>query len=122
MRKVFAQEQRWTKLNCTTNEYVEQAWCGGLFRPEPNEEVISEFMQFKGINDENVARKYFNKSCCECGKNVRQADVIGMNLKLHDRTMDKIYCKKCLSILHNISNDEWTKMVRSFKDQGCNLF
>lgn len=122
LRKDFTKEQRWIKLNCTTDEYVNEAWCGGLFRPEPNEEVISEFMQFKGISDENVARNYFNKSCCECGKNVRRADVIGMNLKLHDRTIDKIYCKKCLSTLHNISNDKWIKMVRSFKDQGCNLF
>ncbi|HRU99798.1 MAG TPA: hypothetical protein P5092_20545, partial [Ruminococcus sp.] len=37
LRKVFTQENRWTKLNCTIDEYVNGAWNGGLLRPEPTD-------------------------------------------------------------------------------------
>ena len=122
LRKDFAQEQRWTKLNCTTNEYTNEAWCGGLYRPEPTDEVINEFMTYKGIDDRSVAQQYFNKTCAECGKNIRQYDVVGMNLKLRNRLTDNLYCKKHLQAALGITNEQWKDMIEEFKIQGCNLF
>ena len=122
LRKVFAQENRWTKLNCTTDEYVEGAWCGGLYRPEPTDEVVAEFMTHQGISDKNVALQYFNKACGDCGKNVRQSEVVAMNLKLHGRDTEQFYCKKHLCERHNLTKVDWERMVEGFKAQGCELF
>ena len=79
-------------------------------------------MKFKGIKDEQVALKYFNKICCECGKNVRHSDVVAMNLKFLGRDSDSIYCKKCLCKKINIQSDKWDEYIRDFKYQGCDLF
>lgn len=122
LREDFTQDNRWAKLNCTISEYVLNGWNGGLYRPEPTEEVIKEFMEYKGLTDRNVALQYFNKTCCECGKNVRQNDVLAMNLKLHGRNTNKIYCKKCLMKELGMSKEEWDNNVADFKAKGCTLF
>ena len=118
----FLHNQRWTMMNCTLSEYIKDGWNGTLYRPEPTEEVINEFMEYKGITDRNIALQYFNKTCCECGKNVRQNDVLAMNLKMNGRNTNKIYCKKCLMKELNMSKDEWDNNVADFKAQGCKLF
>lgn len=117
----FIKNNRWVRMNCTKEEYL-KCWNGGLYRPQPTEEVIQEFMQYKGLTDRNVALQYFNKTCCECGKNVRQNDVLAMNLKMFGRTTDKIYCKKCLMKELNMTKEEWDNNVADFKAQGCTLF
>ena len=122
LREDFTPDMRWAKLNCTIDEYVLNGWNGGLYRPEPTEEVINEFMEFKGISNRNVALQYFNKTCCECGKNVRQNDVLAMNLKMNGRNTNKIYCKKCLMKELGMSKEEWDNNVADFKAQGCVLF
>jgi len=122
LRKDFAQENRWTKLNCTRDEYVNGAWNGGLLRPEPTEEVVTEFMEHKGLDNYDTALQYFNKTCEVCGRNVRQNDVLAMNLKLLGRTTNKIYCKKHLKELNGMSNKDWNNTVADFKRQGCALF
>jgi hypothetical protein len=116
------QEQRWTKLNCTVAEYVKDGWNGGLYRTEPTEEVVEEFMLYKGLTDYNVALQYFNKTCECCGRNVRQNEVLAMNLKLLGRNTSKIYCKKHLKEMLGMSNEEWNSAVEDFKRQGCALF
>ena len=121
LNKSFIKNNRWTRMNCTKDEYL-KCWNGGLYRPEPTEEVINEFMEYKGITDRNVALQYFNKTCCECGKNVRQNDVLAMNLKMNGRNTNKIYCKKCLMKELNMSKEEWDNNVADFKAQGCKLF
>lgn len=122
LREDFVREQRWVKLNCTVDEYVRDGWCGGLYRPEPSEEVVKEFMEYKGFDDESVARQYFNKVCEVCGKNVRRNEVLAMNLKLHGRNVNKIYCKKHLCELHKMNNEEWNNAISDFKREGCALF
>lgn len=122
LKEDFISNSRWTKLNCTLEEYVNGAWCGGLYRKEPNEEVIQEFMQYKGFTDRHLAMQYFNQTCCQCGKNIRQNEVIAMNLKLHGRNTDKLYCKKHLQIVDCINDIEWDNTVADFKRQGCALF
>ena len=121
LQKDFLEKQRWQKINCTLEEY-HSCWNGGVFRPEPTEEVIREMMEYKGITDRNVALQYFNKTCCKCGKSVHQNDVLAMNLKLHGRNVDRIFCKKCLMEEHGMSKEEWNKNIENFKRQGCTLF
>lgn len=121
-QEVFLHNQGWVQMNCTLEEYIKDGWNGTLYRPEPTEAVISEFMTYKGITDRNVALQYFNKTCCECGKNVRQNDVLAMNLKMIGRSTDKIYCKKHLMAKLNMSKEEWDNNVSDFKGQGCKLF
>ena len=118
----FKSTSAWCQKNCTLNEFVNKEWGSGMSRPEPTEEVINEFMEYKGITDRNIALQYFNKTCCECGKNVRQNDVLAMNLKMNGRNTNKIYCKKCLMKELNMSKEEWDNNVTDFKAQGCKLF
>nr|DAU21130.1 MAG TPA: phosphoadenosine-phosphosulfate reductase [Caudoviricetes sp.] len=117
----FYKNNRWVRMNCTKNEYL-MCWNGGLLRPEPTEEVIREMMEYKGITNYNVAKQYFNKTCSECGKNVRQNDVLAMNMKYHGRNVTEFKCKKCLMNELNMSKEEWDKKVEDFKNQGCSLF
>jgi len=118
----FFEYERWIGLNCTLDEFMNKgAWKGGQYRPEPNDEVISEFAEYKGL-DKDMAKKYFNKVCCVCNKNIRQKDVIAMNLKFLGRGIDRFYCKKHLQEKLNMDNKQWNKYVEEFKNQGCSLF
>lgn len=121
LRKDFIQNERWTKLNCTIEEYVNEAWHGGLYRAEPTDKVIEEFMKHKGISQQ-TALQYFNQVCCICNKNVRQSEVIAMNLKLFGRNTNKIYCKKHLMEQNKMNNEDWNDAIADFKRQGCALF
>lgn len=121
LQKDFLESQRWTRNNCTLAEY-HSCWNGGLLRPEPTEEVIREMMEHKGITDYEIAKQYSNKTCVECGKNVRQNDVLAMNMKYHGRNVTDFKCKKCLMKELNMSKEDWDKKVEDFKNQGCSLF
>lgn len=118
----FLHNQRWSQINCTVAEYIKDGWNGTLYRPEPTEEVVWEMMKYKGITDYNIAKQYFNKTCSECGKNVRQNDVLAMNMKYHGRSTTDFKCKKCLMREFNMSKDDWNDKVADFKQQGCKLF
>ena len=107
---------------CTKDEYCNIVWNGTMLRKEPNDEVLNEFMQYKGFNDKKLALQYFNRVCERCGKSVRQKDVIAMNLKYHGRNTNKIYCKNCLISELNITKLKYEKDMRDFKRQGCDLF
>lgn len=117
----FISNQRWQQLNCTEREY-HSCWNGGLLRSEPTDEVVKELMEFKGIESEDVARQYFNKKCENDGKNIRQKDVIAMNMKYHGRNITKFYCKNCLMKMLNMDKEKWNLEVERFKQQGCVLF
>ncbi len=118
----FLAHERWIGLNCTLDEFINKgAWKGGQYRPEPNEDVLREFAEYKGL-DMDVAKKYFNKTCCECDKNIRQKDVIAMNMKFLGRGINRFYCKKHLKTHLNINNKQWNEYVEQFKQQECNLF
>lgn len=122
LQKQFIANQTWTRTNCTLAEYIQDGWCGVLYRPEPTNEVVKEFMDYKGIADKNVALQYFNKTCYECNKKVRQNDVLAMNMKYFGRDTDKFYCRKCFMKKFNMTKDEWNETVDGFKMQGCTLF
>lgn len=118
----FINNERWTKLNCTLDEYMNDGWTGGLYRPEPNDATIDEFMKHKKFDDKSIAMQYFNKTCKICNKNIRYNDVIAMNLKLHGRNINEFYCKKHLCELNKLNIKDWDSMVSDFKGQECALF
>lgn len=120
IKEDFIKNEKWTRMNCTQDEYKTN-WNGGLVRSEPNEEVIKEFAEHKGI-DVKVAEKYFNHHCEVCNKKVNQADDVAMNMKFNGRNIDKFYCKKHLMELLDIDKEKWNKYIKDFKSQGCELF
>lgn len=124
----FINNKKWITLNCTLEEYINEAWNGGVFRPEPTQEVISEYAKYNEIS-EDVAKQYFNKYCdngCKSKsgklKKIKDKEVLSMNLKLHGRNTNKFYCKKCLMSMYNMDEEMWNKNVEQFKAQGCALF
>jgi phosphoadenosine phosphosulfate reductase len=120
LEKDFLENHKWTRLNCTLEEY-HMNWSGGLLRPEPNEEVIKEFTEYMDL-DINIAKKYFNHECQECSKKVNKKDVIAMNLKLVGRNTNVFYCKKHLIEGLNLNKKQWESMIKDFKETDCNLF
>lgn len=121
LKKDFYTREAMCFKNCTLEEYYLN-WNGGQVREEPTEEVIKEFMEYKGLTDENVATQYFNKTCEDCGKKVYKKDEVAMNLKYFGRTINKFKCKKCLMKDFGWSKADWNKQVEDFKAQGCKLF
>ena len=128
LREDFISNSKWLVMNCTVDEYINQAWNGGVFRNEPTKEVIEEYAKYSNL-DEKIAAQYFNKYCdngCKSQsgklKRIKAKDVIGMNLKYHGRDISKFYCKKCLMKMYNMDEEKWNKQVESFKQSGCDLF
>lgn len=115
----FLSHKRWSCLNCTLEEY-HTCWNDSLLRSEPTEEVIQEMMQYTKLPRDTVI-KYFNKTC-ECGANVRNPEVLGMNYKFFGTDADVVYCKKCLKKKLNMKESDWKANINKFKEQGCNLF
>ena len=119
--KDFVEGEKWTRMNCTKEEY-HMNWNGGLVREEPTEEVIKEFQEYKGFESYDLAKQYFEKKCCNCGKKVSKKNEVAMNLKLFGRNINKFYCKKCLMKEMEWNKERWDKDVDKFKQQGCSLF
>lgn len=117
----FIDNKKWIIMNCTLNEYLTQAWNGGTFRDEPTQEVLDEFAEYTGI-DKQIALQYFNKKCCGCDKRIKHKDVLSMNLKMHGRSINKFFCKKCLMKEFDWTLDDWNNQIGIFKQQGCVLF
>lgn len=97
------------------------AWNGGLYRSEPTNEVIQEFMKYKDITDETIAKQYFNQRCRECDKRINLNEVIGMNLKYFGRNIDTLLCRDCFQSFTGMDDKEWNQTVENFKSQGCKL-
>lgn len=116
----FVKGKKWVRLNCTLDEY-HTCWNGGLKRKEPNEEVVKEFAEHKGLDFE-VAKAFFNRNCEVCGKKVNKQDEIAMNLKFRGRNTEVFLCKKHFMERLNIDNEIWDTYVRRFKENECSLF
>ena len=121
LRDNFISDKKWIILNCTLNEYINQAWNGGVFRDEPTDKVIEEFAQYNSL-DKVIAANYFNKNCEKCGTKIKDKNVLSMNMKMHGRNTSKYYCKKCLMNEFRWSDKDWNKQIDKFKNQGCALF
>lgn len=117
----FIQNERWYKMNCTQDEY-HRCWSGGFLRPEPTDEVVQEFMNYKSIKDIKTAKQYFNKKCFVCNKNVIETNLSAMNLKFLGKDTDIFYCKNHLKEKMNINEEQYNSLVDDYKSQGCILF
>lgn len=124
LKEDFIENKKWIIMNCTIKEYIQSAWNGGTYRDEPTQEVIDEFAEYNGLNvgDTAVAKQYFNKSCCDCGKRIKSKEVLAMNMKFHGREITKFLCKKCFKKLYEMDDAGWDRYVASFKRSGCALF
>lgn len=128
LKEHFISNNQWLILNCTIDEYITKAWNGGIYREEPTEEVIQEYATYNNL-DLEIARKYFNKYCingCLNRRNkvqkIKHKDVIGMNMKLYGRQIEKFQCKNCLMKEFGWTKEDWNSKVAEFKEQGCKLF
>jgi len=128
LKEDFIKNNKWLIMNCTLEEYVQQAWNGGVFRSEPTEDVIREYALYNELDIE-VARKYFNRYCTNGCLNkrgnpmkIKHKDVLAMNMKLFGRQIEKFKCKKCLMKEFGWTNDDWDNKVAEFKEGGCKLF
>lgn len=115
-------------MNCTIEEYVTKAWTGGVFRPEPTEEVIQEYATYSGI-ETDVAKKYFNRYCSNGCINkrrqplrIKDKNALAMNMKMFGRDIEKFKCKKCLIKEFGWTQEQWDRQIQEFKNQGCKLF
>jgi len=119
LKEDFIERQLWCAMNCTVKEYP-LCWNGGAIRPKPNEEVIQECAEHKGI-EIDIATKYFNK-VCTCGNKITKNDVIAMNMKFLGRDVEQYLCKKCLRKFLKLSVEQWNTYIKDFKTDGCSLF
>jgi len=124
----FINNNKWLIMNCTIEEYVQQAWNGGVFRSEPVEKVIQEYALHNDL-DLGVAKKYFNRycnnGCLNKRKNpmkIKDKNTLAMNMKLYGRQIEKFQCKKCLMKEFEWTKEDWNNKVAEFKEQGCKLF
>lgn len=131
LREDFIKNKKWIVMNCTLEEYVNQAWNGGTFRAEPTQEVIKEFAKYNGLDEENtdIAAQYFNKYCsngCKSRigklKKIKDRDTISMNMKFHGRKINKFLCKKCFLKLYEMNEEKWNWYIERFKQDECALF
>ena len=120
LKEDFIKNNKDLIMNCTEEEYM-ICWNGGVFRDEPTEEVIEQFANRNNL-DINVAKNFFCHKCKECGKRIKDKEVIGMNMKFGSRDMEDMYCKKHLKEHLDLSEEEWKIYVETFKSQGCDLF
>ena len=118
------------RFKWSLTEYINGSWKKGVSKvyeltsKNPTKDRIREFMNIMNIKDEEVALKYFNKKCTQCGKKMTPTD-IGMNLKLFGRQIDidnKCKCGKCLQKELGINKKEYSKKIQEFREGGCNLF
>lgn len=120
LRDDFRSNNKDIIMNCTEEEYL-TCWNGGSLRKEPTEEVICEFADRNNLNL-TVAKNYFNHSCCDCNKKIKDKNTIGMNMKFSGRDINKLYCKKHLKEKLNLNNEEWNDYIEQFQKEGCELF
>lgn len=121
LEKDFVEEGKACVLNCTKDEYVNKYWNGGVVRTEPTEEVIKEFAEQKNIENIDIAKKYFNNICKNCGKNLKK-DEVALSLKFHGRETHTLFCKKCFKKEYDMDKEKVDWYIKRFKEDGCCLF
>lgn len=61
-------------------------------------------------------------TCADCGKEVKDKNVLGLNKKLRGIWNPKMYCFDCLSAVMGISKAVLLESIQAYKAQGCKLF
>lgn len=119
------------RLGWTKQEWINGAWkcpkCKNteLLRSKPTDGNVKLYAQIKGLS-ENMARKYFNRTCGNCGRKMVENE-IAMFYKLCGRFENiaddrEVLCKKCLCKQLNMTTKEYSQENIDFIEQGCNLF
>ena len=134
LRDKFIAQDGWSIYNCTIEEYIWDGWKQGMKkRTYPTQEVIKEFMEYKGIKDKSVAEKYFMTNCvnkCVSKKSrinrpkVLRVYEIALNLKLRGRNLDldQFMCEECLAEKYCMTVEDLKSKVIDYKMDGCSLF
>lgn len=112
----------------TLQEWLNGAWKKGiskeseLISKKATKERVSELAKLKGCTEE-IAEKYFKRTCCQCGKNLNPNE-IGMAMKMisRDGSNDKMFCKKCMCKKFDWTTKQYNEKVMEFRDGGCTLF
>lgn len=114
------EHKKWAVLNCTTREYHFK-WSGGVLRNEPTDEVLEDFQKGTHLSL-GLIKNYFNHTCKNCGELIKKPDVVSMNMKYFGRDVTDMYCKKCIKHQFDWKENDWREQIKSFKQQGCELF
>lgn len=124
LQKDFIRNRKWLIMNCTIEEYLTQAWNGGTFRDEPTQEVVEEFARYNGLEavEDKVVKQFFNKTCSDCKKRIKDKTTLAMNMKFHGRETTKFLCKECFQKSYVMDSEKWNYYVAAFKRDGCVLF
>ena len=69
-----------------------------------------------------MAQNYFNHTCKECGKKIKDKNTLAMNMKFNGRNIQDMYCKKHLKEKLKLTEEDWDNYIKQFKNQGCELF
>lgn len=132
--------KRWkqTLADCYNSMYIEQnykytleewqnhKWKYGISKEfeitqkKPTEKSVKELAELKGISEE-IAQRYFKRTCSECGKKLNPNEV-GMNFKYFGTNTKNLICKKCFCEKYEMTAKEYNKQVTEFRDSGCKLF
>lgn len=112
----------------TLEEFQSGKWKSGvskeqeIIQKKPTKELVKQLAELKGCSEE-IAEKYFKKSCCQCEKNLNPNE-IGMNLKMFGRdfNLNKMLCKKCMCEKFGWKPKQFDKEVLTFRQSGCTLF
>jgi phosphoadenosine phosphosulfate reductase len=93
-----------------------------LISKKKNPELIQKMADVKGISLE-LAEKYWDNSCCKCGKKLN-VDEVAINLKLKGRNIDmsKCECGKCIQQERHMTRQQYSEWIQDFRNDGCNLF
>ncbi|MCF0126851.1 MAG: phosphoadenosine phosphosulfate reductase family protein [Clostridia bacterium] len=119
LEKDFIENKKAPILNCSLKEY-HICWNGTRIREVAPIEVIEEFAKTQNL-DLEIAKKYFDKKCMNCNKNLKALD-IGLSLKYYGRNIEDFKCIKCISKDLNTTQKELKEKAKYFKNSNCDLF
>lgn len=115
----FIEHNKWIATNLTLSEYMVR-WNHSEIPDTPSKECIAEFAKYNHL-DYDIAKKYFKKTCANCGKTIRHKYEIGMCMKYEGEEPKKYLCKECFMSEYNFTEEEYDERVQAFKYRDCDL-
>lgn len=61
-------------------------------------------------------------TCCWCGKQIKDKDMIGINRKLLSVDTTNFYCIGCMADYFCCEKRDILAKIEEFKEEGCTLF
>ena len=129
-KEKFINNNMWTVLNCTIEEYLLDGWKKGMkYREFVTDEVVEEYANHKGISIE-LARKFFDTPCDNgCTNTIKgktfarklKSWEVGLSIKYNGINSKKL-CAQCLAKELDCSIEELKEDINRFKNGGCKMF